>query len=166
MWDGPDAYNEVSGAFKAALFYSAFDRPLPYASEIYASVMLTIRTDECKDVCWLRNPIELVTLLEPQLSQIPPVDANEIIQISVTNMRRFVQPDGGFSRQAGRSKTTSNGVVLGMGLPEGDMNAGAQMVCVVRPLLYRLANESLPALGTSNIFWQLLADLHTELNTS
>ena len=146
----------MSGAFKLALFCRDFGRPVPLAEKIYASTLDCIREEECLDACWLRNPIELVEVVAPQIGGVPEGDLADIIRISVGNASRFLEPDGGFSRKIGRSSASPNEVQLGRGLAEGDWNASTQLAARVRPALYRLAAREQSALPGTDGFGQAL----------
>ncbi len=143
---GGSPYALMSGSFKLALFCRDFVRPVPLAGQIYASTLECIRNEECLDACWLRNPIELVEVLAPQLGGVPREDAAEIVRVSTGNASAFLEFDGGFSRKIGRSSASPNEVQLGLGLAEGDWNASTQLAARVRPALYRLAGRVQPAL--------------------
>lgn len=139
-------YNRLSGAFKLALFCRQVGRPLPLAHEIYNASFAVIRTEECTDACWLRNPVELIDVLGEQMGGIPETDLAELVRVTTENSARFLRPDGGFSRHVGRSVPAPNDVRLGLGLDEGDLNATHQFVKTVRPTLYRLAGVEAPPL--------------------
>ena len=146
----------MSGAFKLALFCRDFERPLPLAEQIYASTLECIRDEDCLDACWLRNPIELVEVLAPQIGGVPHSELADIVSISAGNASRFLEPDGGFSRKIGRSSAAPNEVQLGLGLAEGDWNASTQLAARVRPALYRLAAREQPSLPGADDFGHAL----------
>ncbi|WP_432104172.1 hypothetical protein [Streptomyces sp. bgisy091] len=144
---GGAPYVRLSGAFKLALFCRAFDRPVPYAERIYESTLACLREETCEDACWLRNPLELIEVLQPQLGPLPQTELAEVVHISTRNARRFAQPDGGFSRSSDGASPSPNEVVLGLGLAEGDLNASVQLATIVRPTLYRFADVEVPRAG-------------------
>lgn len=146
----------MSGAFKLALFCRDFGREVPLAENIYVSTLDCIHGQECLDACWLRNPIELVEVLAPQIGGVPLEDLAQIVSISTSNASGFLEPDGGFSRKIGRSSASPNEVPLGLGLAEGDWNASTQLAARVRPALYRLANQAQPSLPGHDGFGQAL----------
>lgn len=156
LWKGLHPFDEVSGAFKAALFYRAWGRTLPHAEKVYDASLRALREAECRDVCWLRNALELLTLLELQLGGTPRLHPLDIVLISLRCVDRFAQPDGGFSRHIGHAPPSSCGITLGMGLREGDMNAGVQMVCVIRPSLLHFAGVEAKPLPGAQEFWQII----------
>ncbi|MET9105400.1 hypothetical protein [Streptomyces zhihengii] len=147
---GGSPYVRLSGAFKLALFCRAFDRAVPRAENIYAATMECLRTEFCEDACWLRNPLELIEVLRPQLGPRPQAELDEVVRISARNARHFSQPDGGFSRKPGSSSPAPNDVPLGLGLAEGDLNASVQLAVIARPTLYRFANIGAPQLPGSD----------------
>lgn len=155
---GGSPYVQLSGSFKLALFCRVFGRPLPMAPEIYASSLTCLREEICEDACWLRNPLELIEILQPQLGrELPASERREIVAISAANARRFARSDGGFSRQlSGAPAAPNDDVVLGLGLAEGDLNASVQLVTIVRPALYGFAGRPTPPLpvpaGWSDLF--------------
>ncbi|BCW44948.1 hypothetical protein [Arthrobacter sp. StoSoilB5] len=153
---GGTPYVVLSGSFKLALFCRDFGRPVPLAQQIYASTLECIREEDCLDACWLRNPIELVEVLAPQIGGIPPSELADIVRISAVNASAFLEPDGGFSRKIGQSSASPNEIRLGLGAAEGDWNASTQLAARVRPALYRLAGQKQPALPWSNDFGQAL----------
>ncbi|WP_313554548.1 hypothetical protein [Miniimonas arenae] len=140
-------YNRLSGSFKFALFCRAFGREVPRAAEIRAAAFEVIRTEDCLDACWLRNPVELLDVVGTQLGGLTEDERRELTAISTANARRFARTDGGFSRHVDASSPSPNGVRLGLGLAEGDMNATVQLVDIVRPTLYRLNGLEAPPLG-------------------
>lgn len=126
LWGEGRPYIKISGAFKLALFYKRFGKPMPRADRIYQSILATLREDDSEDMCWTRNPMDLFVALRPQLGPYPAEDILEIIEITYDNLKRYLKPDGGFSRQVQSSLEIPNNVRLGKGLVEGDMNAGTQ----------------------------------------
>lgn len=138
MWGGGRPYIRLSGAFKLALFYDMFHKEIPRADRIYQSVLKTLREDVSEDMCWTRNPMDLLRVLHYQLGSYPEKDLTEVIEITYRNLKQYLKPDGGFSRHPDRSLETPNNVQLGKGLVEGDMNAGTQAVRI-RSLCYSLA---------------------------
>ncbi|MFE7505379.1 hypothetical protein [Promicromonospora sp. NPDC057488] len=140
-------YNRLSGAFKFALFCRQVGHAVPRAREIYDAAFEVIRTQECTDACWLRNPVELIDVVGAQLGGVGERDVAELVRITTANSRGFARDDGGFSRHLGHSLEAPNEVRLGFGLDEGDLNATHQFVTTVRPTLYRLAGVAAPALS-------------------
>ena len=119
---------------------------MPRADEVYAAAFEVIRTEDCTDACWLRNPVELVDVVGAQRGGVPPQDVAELVTITTRNAVPFARPDGGFSRHVGASVPAPNEVRLGLGLDEGDLNATHQFVTTVRPTLYRLTGLDAPSL--------------------
>jgi hypothetical protein len=126
FWGGGRPYVRLSGAFKLATLYRAFDRPMPREEALYRSLLKTIREDESEDMCWTRNAMDLLLTLKPQLPPLPEEEKAEILSITRKNLGRYLKADGGFSRHRESSLETPNNVPLGLGLAEGDMNASTQ----------------------------------------
>jgi hypothetical protein len=150
LWGEGSRYVRISGTFKLHIFYERFGVPLPRKAEIYRSILQTLREDEATDMCYIRNP---VSLLSSMRLAVPAEELEEICEITLRNMGRLKQGDGGFSRELGHSVPAPNvaqvkpgeaypdmppPIVLGLGLAEGDMNAGTQAV-LIRYALRELA---------------------------
>src|SRR5690606_2759095 len=138
FWGEGTPYVQLSGTFKLHLLYKRFGMPLPRKERIYAAILHTLRTEKAVDMCYVRNPISLLDSLE---AEIPPDEMTEITSVTLDNMARLKQEDGGFSRELGHSPPAPNvaqvkpgelypdmpaAVPLGLGEAEGDMNAGTQ----------------------------------------
>ncbi|HEX7057102.1 MAG TPA: hypothetical protein VF260_07900 [Bacilli bacterium] len=167
LWGDGSLYCRISGTFKLHTFYGKFNRPMPHAESIYQSILNCLRTENATDMCYIRNPINLLTYLRVQ---IPLHELYEIIDITVSNMARLKRPDGGFSREIGNSPSAPNvaqvkngefypvmpkPVRLSLGLYEGDMNAGTQ-AHLLRLQCYKLANLAPPPLPEAAAFYKLL----------
>lgn len=150
LWGEGSRYVRISGTFKLHIFYRRFEVPLPREAEIYRSILETLRRDEAVDMCYIRNPISLLSSLK---IRIPVDELEEIAAITLANMGRLKQDDGGFSRELGHSVPAPNvaqvksgedypdmpaPVPLGLGEAEGDMNAGTQAI-LIRYTLRELA---------------------------
>ncbi|SOD64404.1 hypothetical protein SAMN06297387_116128 [Streptomyces zhaozhouensis] len=68
---------------------------MPGAERIREATLRCVREEECADACWLRNPIELVEVLEPQLGAMSRRDTDELVRLSTANAARFAAADGG-----------------------------------------------------------------------
>lgn len=159
LWGGGEPYVKISGAFKLAMVYDAFQIPLPHADAILDSTIRCMRNEDCEHFCWVRNPLCLLEVLERRNKCNLSEFRAEIIRISEINLAKFLQADGGFSVFPERSNPAPNEIPLGLGLAEGDFNATHQAVVLVRPLIYkwRLANitppfPSNPSLDSSLLF--------------
>jgi hypothetical protein len=161
LWGGGSGYVRISGSFKLHTFYGRFRVPLPRENEMYQSILRILREETARDMCYIRNPINLLGYMKPD---IPPEELKEIISITVRNMSALLQADGGFSRELGHSPVAPNvaqvkegefypdmpkAVRIGLGLQEGDMNAGTQAL-LIRSICYRLAGIEEPSLLTGN----------------
>ncbi|GGG16480.1 hypothetical protein [Paenibacillus abyssi] len=150
LWGQGSPYVQVSGTFKLLTFYNRFNRPLPRAREIYRSLLNILRREEAVDMCYIRNPISLLTAMK---ISIPGEDLAEIAEISLRNMEKLKRADGGYSREIEGSPPAPNvaqvkngeyypdmpaAVPLGKGELEGDMNAGTQAI-LIRYTLRELA---------------------------
>jgi hypothetical protein len=126
LWGEGRPYIKISGAFKLAMFYGSIHKPMPNAELIYQSLLDGLRHDISEDICWTRNPIDLLLVLRKQLGTYPEDDLLEIFTITCQNLKQYLKPDGGFSRHVDCSLEIPNNVPLGKGLVEGDMNASTQ----------------------------------------
>ncbi|UJF33923.1 hypothetical protein [Paenibacillus hexagrammi] len=160
LWGEGSRYERISGTFKLHLFYDQFDVPLPRENNIYASLLECLRSDEAGDMCYIRNPIHLLSYMK---LSVPDAELVEILRITCDNMRRLLREDGGFSRELAHSPSAPNvaqvksggsypnmprPVHIGRGLVEGDMNAGTQAM-LIRSVCYRLAGRGEPDWGLS-----------------
>ncbi|MCL6589018.1 MAG: hypothetical protein K6U80_03610 [Firmicutes bacterium] len=140
LWGEGRPYVKISGAFKLALFYRDIGEPIPKAELIYYSLLETLRHDISEDMCWTRNPIDLLLVLRKQLGPYPEADLLEILTITYQNLKQYLKPDGGFSRHVDRSLPIPNNVLLGKGLAEGDMNASTQALRI-RKSAYEVSGQ-------------------------
>jgi len=140
MWGEGRPYVKISGAFKLAGIYKFFNKKIPNADKIYKNILSALRNDISEDMCWTRNPIDLLMSIKPQLGKIPKAEINEIIMITYNNLKAYLKPDGGFSRHRDNSLAVPNNVMLGKGLKEGDMNASTQALRI-RNFCYELMGK-------------------------
>jgi hypothetical protein len=160
LWGQGSGYVRISGSFKLETFYSRFHMPMPRGEVMYRSMLRILREETARDMCYIRNPINLLGYMRPE---IPPEEYEEILGITIRNMGRLLQADGGFSRELGHSPVATNvaqvkegefypempkAVPLGLGLAEGDMNAGTQAL-LIRSFCYDMAGLVPPQLDTS-----------------
>ncbi|CAG9620954.1 prenyltransferase/squalene oxidase repeat-containing protein [Sutcliffiella rhizosphaerae] len=163
LWGEGSLYVRISGTFKLHTFYSKFNIPMPNTDKIYQSILTCLRTEEAEDMCYIRNPINLLAYMKPNISR---EELIEMIDITAHNMKKLKRADGGFSRELGNSPTAPNvaqvkdgaypdmpeAVHLSEGLYEGDMNASTQAV-LIRMQCYELAGEECaPVYGSSNFY--------------
>lgn len=150
LWGEGSLYVQVSGTFKLHTFYTRFREPMPRTREMYAAILHTLRRETAFDMCYIRNP---VNLLHSMKAAVPEEEMREIADITTRNMAKLKRTDGGFSRELAHSPTAPNvaqvkpgesypempqPVHLGLGLIEGDMNAGTQAL-LIRTLCRELA---------------------------
>ncbi|MEC0226085.1 hypothetical protein [Paenibacillus alba] len=164
LWGEGSHYVQISGTFKLHIFYDRFHVPLPKEDRIYQSILYALRHEEAADMCYIRNPIHLLSYMK---LDIPPHELREIIEITLANMKRLLRADGGFSRELAHSPTAPNvaqvkqgeyypempqAVHIGGGKVEGDMNAGTQAL-LIRSVCYQLAGIEAPSLEASQHVW-------------
>lgn len=157
MWGEGELYVQISAAFKIASFYTAFEQPIPCAPQIYSTFLKTLREGKVHDLCWVRNPLDLLKQLRPQLPPLPASERAEIIEITRRNLALFAQSDGGWSREIGRSPAAPNSVILSQGFAESDMNASSQVVHLIRPMLLELAESRVQPPAHAPTFFAALA---------
>lgn len=142
LWGEGTPYVQISGTFKLLTFYNRFQVPLPRTQEIYNSLLYALRHETATDMCYIRNPISLLSAIN---IPIPEQELAEIAEITLHNMSRLKRSDGGFSREIDHSPSAPNvaqvkhgeyypdmpiAVPIGKGEVEGDMNAGTQAVLI------------------------------------
>ncbi|MFC5450955.1 hypothetical protein [Paenibacillus aestuarii] len=162
LWGEGSYYVRISGTFKLHIFYDHFEVPLPREAEIYKSILYTLRHEEAEDMCYIRNPIHLLSYMQ---LFIPLAELHEIIAVTTRNMKRLLRADGGFSRELAHSPKAPNvaqikrgeyypnmpqAVRIGRGEIEGDMNAGTQAL-LIRSVCYSLAGLQAPDLAAAAI---------------
>lgn len=160
LWGEGSGYVRISGSFKLETFYSRFHVPMPRSDAMYRSILRILREEIARDMCYIRNPVNLLGYMLPEMTT---EEFEDILEITVRNMGRLLQADGGFSRELGHSPAATNvaqvkegeyypdmpkAVPLGLGLAEGDMNAGTQAL-LIRSICYGLAGIVPPQLDTS-----------------
>ncbi|WP_449539324.1 hypothetical protein [Ferdinandcohnia sp. Marseille-Q9671] len=164
LWGEGSMYVQISGTFKLHTFYHKFNLPMPRVEKMYQSILHCLRTEIAKDMCYIRNPIDLLSYMN---LDIPKEELAEIIQITVDNIEKLKRADGGFSREIEHSPTAPNvaqvksdefypfmpeAVHIGKGLYEGDMNAGTQAT-LIRLQLHKLAGLKVdPIKGAENFY--------------
>ncbi|WP_117161488.1 hypothetical protein [Paraliobacillus sp. X-1268] len=168
LWGQGSLYVRISGTFKLLTFYNKFRLKMPNPECIYQSILQCLRTEEAEDMCYIRNPINLLSYLD---IAIPPPDLKEIIEITNNNMKKFKKKDGGFSREIVCSPSAPNvaqvksgeyypdmpdPVHLGLGLEEGDMNATTQAT-LIRLQLYQLCKKEILPLPEVSEFHHYLS---------
>ncbi|WP_438448707.1 hypothetical protein [Gorillibacterium sp. sgz5001074] len=164
LWGQGAPYVRISGTFKLLTFYRTFAMPVPRQELIYQSILHCLRTEFAKDMCYIRNPIDLLSEMEN--FHILEEDFAEILEITLANIKKLKRPDGGFSREHHRSPPAPNvaqvkedewypdmpkAVPIGLGKVEGDMNAGTQAL-LIRTLLRRLADSPVPLHAPAHVF--------------
>jgi hypothetical protein len=144
LFGAGNPYTRVSGTFKMNMFYKAFRVPMPRVEAIRASVLSCLRHEKALDMCWIRNPVDLIASFRDRIT-LRPEELAEVLAVTVANMKTLLRADGGFSRELEGSPVAPNvaqvkegeyypnmpiPVRLGKGLVEGDMNAGTQALLI------------------------------------
>lgn len=176
LWGNGNLYVRISGTFKLRSFFRTFRLPVPNVERIYRSLLECLRGEEAIDMCWVRNPMDLLHSFRGELT-IPDGEWREILEITYGNMKRFLKPDGGFSRERLFSPPAPNvaqvktgeyypympaPVRIGGGRAEGDMNAGTQALWI-REIAYQLSGvRSEPLARFSGDFWERAARIEHE----
>ncbi|PAK55228.1 hypothetical protein [Paenibacillus sp. 7541] len=142
LWGEGAPYVQISGTFKLLTFYSKFEVPLPRTEQIYNALLHALRHETASDMCYIRNPISLLSAIHVPMTE---EELTEIAEITLDNMARLKRTDGGFSREIDHSPPAPNvaqvkqgeyypdmpaAVPIGKGEVEGDMNAGTQAVLI------------------------------------
>lgn len=152
----------LSGTFKIlAGFYREHLDLVPNKPKMFRGVLQAIRTDEYLDFCWVRNPVDILTMIQVQPT---PDELEEIIVRTVDGVKSLHRPDGGFSRERDHSPPATNvaqvkpgdghrdipePVILSRGLYESDLNASTQADSV-RRMLYKMAGLPATAIDTTH----------------
>lgn len=167
LWGKGSLYVRISGTFKLLTFYNSFQLKMPNPNLVYQSILHCLRTEKAEDMCYIRNPINLLAYLD---IAIPKSELEEIIEITINNMKKFKKNDGGFSREIVYSPSAPNvaqvkygeyypnmpdPVHLGLGLEEGDMNASTQAT-LIRLQLYQLCKKTIQPLPEAEKFHHYL----------
>lgn len=144
--DGSSAV-KISGAFKLAVFCDTLGRPVPSVLQLKKSVIEWLLTQpETDKIFFIRNAIELLEILLKQTGQsISPEELDAVFAAAIVELKRFRQPDGGFSSFSDEFYITPNDLYISprrqasVG-PQGDMN-GTSSAWALRKALYKLADE-------------------------
>ncbi|RCW76738.1 hypothetical protein [Saliterribacillus persicus] len=164
LWGEGSLYVKISGTFKLHTFYKRFDLPMPNQEKIYQSIMTCLRTEKAVDMCYIRNPIDLLAYLEVNMTN---EELNEIAEITIKNMKKLKRSDGAFSRELKHSPKAPNvaqikaneyypnmpeAVPLSLGKVEGDMNATTQAT-LIRLQLYKFYKKDVfPVIDCDSLY--------------
>ncbi|QDU71470.1 prenyltransferase/squalene oxidase repeat-containing protein [Mucisphaera calidilacus] len=145
LWGGGEPYVRVSGGFKASLVYRN-RRPMPRPERIYDTTMNCLRQQRANRVTWVSNLLNLILSVRPHLDhKIPARDREDLVRISIDNLSTCRREDGGFSIESkGSWPAPNDGIVLGHGRVEGDMNSAALALQVWFNLLDLMGLEPRP----------------------
>ncbi|WP_235817561.1 prenyltransferase/squalene oxidase repeat-containing protein [Gracilibacillus timonensis] len=142
LWGEGSMYVRISGTFKLHTFYRKYQIALPNQGKIYQSIWDCLHNEIAIDMCYIRNPIDLLSYLNVHVSE---QTLEEVVKMTIDNMEQLKQADGAFSREIGHSVKAPNvaqvkadesypgmpaPVELGLGLAEGDMNATTQATLI------------------------------------
>ncbi|MEX1029053.1 MAG: hypothetical protein WDZ91_03275 [Paenibacillaceae bacterium] len=167
LWGEGSLYVRISGTFKLHTFYSGFGIPMPNTDLICNSVLHCLRNEVASDMCYIRNPIDLLSYIQAPLT-VP--ELTEVLEITTRNMTMLRRADGGFSREIDHSPPAPNvaqvkkgdyypdmpePVPLSQGLYEGDVNASTQAT-LIRRQVYRLAGCVEKPLEGSSDFYKII----------
>lgn len=152
MWGKALDYNSVNGAMKAAYIFSKA-HPYPNIDRMFVSALPIIKSIIPRTTAEVWNPLSLFQVVLSQYGGkegIPAETARqlddsiaEIIDNAAENLKRFKQPDGGYSWSPQGSSITSQGVVVCLDLKEGDVN-GTALASLTRIYAYLLAGVEMP----------------------
>ncbi|MDX8045175.1 hypothetical protein SH601_04165 [Gracilibacillus sp. S3-1-1] len=160
LWGEGSLYVRISGTFKLHTFYRRHRIPMPNQAQMYQTILTCLRTEEAMDMCYIRNPIDLISYMKPAMTE---KELKEISVISVHNMERLKRRDGAFSRELAHSPKAPNvaqvkqgdfypnmpaAVEIGAGLIEGDMNATTQAT-LIREQLHQLWGKQKGSIPTT-----------------
>ncbi|MNZ63879.1 hypothetical protein D3C78_820340 [compost metagenome] len=171
LWGSGSLYIRISGTFKLHTFYSSFREPMPLTEKMYASILYALRYEEAMDMCFIRNPVNLLSYIRPVVTE---AELRFILETTTYNMSRLLRRDGGFSRELAHSPSAPNvaqvkdgafypdmplPVHLSEGRVEGDMNAATQAL-LIRSLCCRHVGYSKPLLNEHkrNSFYSLIEE--------
>ncbi|MDP5272608.1 hypothetical protein [Chengkuizengella axinellae] len=168
LWGEGSLYVKISGTFKLHTFYNKLNIPMPRTDKIYESILHCLRSEDAVDMCYIRNPINLLSYMK---LNIPNNELKEIIEISIKNIKRLKRKDGAFSRELEHSPSAPNvaqikqgeyypkmppPVHLSQGLIEGDMNASTQAT-LIRLQLYQLCQLNAARLNQQLSFYSYIS---------
>ncbi|UUZ86002.1 hypothetical protein LJK88_22750 [Paenibacillus sp. P26] len=60
LWGEGCLYIRISGTFKLNILYERLGERSPHGERIYRTLLHCLRNDEALDMCWVRNPIDLL----------------------------------------------------------------------------------------------------------
>lgn len=157
LWGEGSLYVRISGSFKLHTFYNRFETDMPRTEQMYASLLQALRSEKASDMCYIRNPIHLLSYTKPMMTK---EELLLIVQTTLYNMSMLLRSDGGFSRELAHSPSAPNvaqvkdgefypdmpkPVHLSEGKVEGDMNAASQAL-LIRSLCYQIIGAEAPSL--------------------
>lgn len=154
MWGDKLDMNAVNGAMKIAYVFDS-EHPYPNIDKMFKSSLEVVKSTPPTTTAEIWNPLSLYYTVLYQYGGLSKVPAEiqdelngslaEIIDNAAESLKNFKQPDGGYSWSPEGSSLTSQDVVVGLALKEGDMNGMALAVNTYQ-YAYLLADVPQPAL--------------------
>lgn len=148
--NGGEDIVRISGGFKLVLFCDAVKRPVPFADQLWDSVLGWFRSDpETDHMCFIRNAVDMLDGLIPITGhKLTQEELLQVIHTALVEMDRFRCADGAFSLRAGQYYISPNDLYLrhrriARAGPQSDVN-GTMMAWRLREKLYRLAGRPVP----------------------
>lgn len=134
----------TSGAMKLDNPSRRFNRSIDKADKLFQSSLKVLRTQKSDYILDYRNIATVFRLAGSYLgNEIKEEDVAEIVSLITAEIKRFLHPDGGFSRFVDKPYYGEERLVLSKGLAEGDMNSVGNIV-QMRKELYTLAGMECP----------------------
>jgi len=150
LWGGGSPYRKISGAFKIAMVYKSFKKPIPRANKIYKSTLECLRNNKAEDICFVRNPLNLITMLRNDLGRpISNADKTQISNITIKNLAMFATDQGGFRGKL--SAPLASAPAIYRNYHEANLNA-CSSAFTVRQLLYALSGMKVPLVSNTDVF--------------
>lgn len=138
----------LSGAFKFVSFCNNVGRPVPLAVQLRESTVAWYRSSPVTDkIFFIRNAAEMLAALVRQTKQpLSPAELCDIIETSLTELKRYHCADGAFSSFVGRYYISPNDLYLNprrhaRAGPQSDMN-GTANAWAMRKALHRLVGST------------------------
>jgi hypothetical protein len=124
LWGGGDPYVHMSGGFKAIMAFGD-RRPFPRPQAVYRSLRDCVLNHRADRMTFISNALNLYHAVAPGLREPAPMDEREaMFRLLLGDLWTLHRDDGGFSIESRGSWAAPNdGIVLGRGNVEGDMNS-------------------------------------------
>ncbi len=124
LWGGGEPYVRMSGGFKAIMAFGR-RRPFPRPEAVYASLRRCVLDHRADRMTFISNALNLFFAVHDGLREPPPPAEREaMFRVLLKDLWTLRRDDGGFSIESSGSWPAPNeGIVLGRGRVEGDMNS-------------------------------------------